>query len=97
MIAADMAFHNFIYELADNPLISPAMEMQWVNTQRVMGSVLLSADKPRDIWDEHEAMINLVVAGDAVKAEEAARRHLEQAANFMIERLRDQLDSENAA
>ncbi len=62
-----------------------------------MGSVLLSADKPRDIWDEHEAMINLVVAGDAVKAEEAARRHLEQAANFMIERLRDQLDSENAA
>ncbi len=97
MIAADMAFHNFIYELADNPLISPAMEMQWVNTQRVMGSVLLSADKPRDIWDEHEAMIKLVVAGDAVKAEQAARRHLEQAANFMIERLRDQIDSENVA
>ena len=97
MIAADMAFHNFVYELADNPLISPTMEMQWVNTQRVMGSVLLSADKPRDIWDEHEAMIKLVVAGDAVKAEEAARRHLEEAANFMIERLHDQLDSESAA
>ena len=42
-------------------------------------------------------MIKLVVAGDAVKAEEAARRHLEEAANFMIERLHDQLDSESAA
>ncbi len=97
MIAADMAFHNFIYELADNPLISPAMETQWVNTQRVMGSVFLSADKPRDIWDEHEAMLKLVASGDGIKAEAAARRHLEQAAEFMIERLQDQLGSESAA
>lgn len=97
MIAADMAFHTFIYDLADNPLISPAMETQWVNTQRVMGSVFLSADKPRDIWDEHEAMLKLVASGDGVRAEQAARRHLEVAADFMIERLRDQLGSENAA
>ena len=97
MIAADMAFHTFIYELAGNPLIAPAMEAQWVNAQRVMGSVLLSADKPRDIWDEHEAMFKLVASGDGLRAEQAARKHLEEAADFMIERMGDQLGSENAA
>ncbi len=97
MIAADMAFHNFIYELADNPLIGPAMETQWVNTQRVMGTVLLSADKPRDIWDEHEAMFKLVASGDGARAEQAARKHIQKAADFMIERLGDQLGTENAA
>lgn len=97
MIAADMAFHTFIYELAGNPLIGPAMETQWVNAQRVMGSVLLSADKPRDIWDEHEALFELVASGDGLRAEQAARKHLEDAADFMIARMGDPSGSENAA
>ncbi len=96
MIAADMAFHDYIYALADNPMIGPAMETQWVNTQRVMGSVLLSADKPRDIWDEHQAMFDLVARGDGEGAEASARRHIDEAASFMTQRLRDQLDAENS-
>jgi DNA-binding GntR family transcriptional regulator len=71
------------------------METQWVNAQRVMGSVLLSADKPRDIWDEHEALFKLVASGDGAGAELAARRHLDQAADFMLARLGDQLLSES--
>jgi len=97
MITADMMFHNFIYELADNPFIGPTMETQWVNTQRVMGSVLLSADKPRDIWDQHEAMFELVASGDGGRAEEAARKHIQEAADFMIQRIGDQPDSQDAA
>lgn len=97
MITADMMFHNFIYELADNPLIGPVMETQWANTQRVMGSVLLSADKPRDIWDQHEALFKLVASGDAVGAEQAARKHIHEAADFMIQRIGDQSDSQDAA
>ena len=95
MITADMAFHAFIYELADNPLIGPAMETQWVNTQRVMGSVLLSADKPRDIWDEHETMFKLIASGEGERAEQMARKHIQIAADFMIERLCEQLGVEN--
>ena len=96
LISADMAFHSFFYELANNPIITQSMETQWVNTQRVMGSVLLSADKPRDIWDEHEVMLGLVAAGEAAKAERLARTHIEEAASFMIERLSEQI-SENAS
>jgi DNA-binding GntR family transcriptional regulator len=63
------------------------METQWINTQRVMGSVLLSADKPRDIWDEHEKMFQLVASGKAEEVEALARQHIKQAAAFMIEQL----------
>ena len=91
LISADMAFHSFFYELADNPIISQSMETHWVNTQRVMGSVLLSADKPRDIWDEHETLFELVAGGEAAKAEQLARTHIQEAANFMLERLSEQI------
>ena len=88
MIAADRNFHDFIYELSLNPLIAPTMDAQWTYTQRVMGEVLLMRDeKPRDIWNQHEALLAAVTAGDGPRAEQLARQHIEQAADFMIERL----------
>ncbi|MBC5766386.1 GntR family transcriptional regulator [Ramlibacter sp. GTP1] len=88
MISADMAFHSFIYSLSGNPMVAPAMETHWTNTQRVMGEVLMRDERPRDIWDQHEALLQAVMAGDGKKAERLARQHIEQAADFMIERLR---------
>lgn len=87
MIAADMAFHNFIYSLSGNPLVAPAMETHWTQAQRVMGEVLLREDKPRDIWDQHEALLDAVAAGKSAQAERLARQHITEAADFMIERL----------
>ena len=97
MIAADMAFHQFIYALSENPLIAPVMETHWTYTQRVMGEVLMQGEKPRDIWNQHEAMLEAIAAGDAQKAENIARQHILQAADFMVERLRDDAGSNEAA
>lgn len=82
-----MAFHHFIYELSENPFIAPAMEAQWTSTQRIMGEVLMRDEQPRNIWGQHEAMLEAIVAGDAQKAEELGRQHISQAADFMIQRL----------
>lgn len=87
MIAADIKFHDFIYSLSENPMIAPSMEVQWTNTQRVMGEVLMRDETPRDIWDQHEALLEAVMAGDVLKAETLARQHITQAADFMIKRL----------
>ena len=87
MIAADIKFHDFIYALSDNPLIAPAMQVQWTNTQRVMGEVLMRDETPRDIWDQHEALLKAVMTGDGEAAEALARQHITQAADFMINRL----------
>jgi DNA-binding GntR family transcriptional regulator len=87
MIAADMALHHFIYAQSGNPLVAPSMETHWTQTQRVMGHVLMHDDKPRDIWDQHERMLDAVASGDGAQAEKLARQHILQAADFMIERL----------
>ena len=88
MIAVDMAFHAFIYTLSENPLVARSMETHWTSAQRVMGEVLMRDEKPRDIWDQHEAMLEAIASGNGRKAEELARQHILQAANFMIQRLR---------
>ncbi len=87
MIAADAKYHHFIYELSKNPQISPTIEAQWTYIRRVMGEVLMRDDQPRDIWDQHEALLAAVSAGDGARAEALARQHITQAADFMIERL----------
>jgi DNA-binding GntR family transcriptional regulator len=87
MIAADMAFHHFVYVLSENLLVAPAMDTHWTYTQRVMGEVLMRDEKPRDIWDQHETLLQDIVSGDGALAEEHAREHILAAANFIIERI----------
>jgi DNA-binding GntR family transcriptional regulator len=90
MIAADLKLHDFIYALSENPLIAPTMEAQWTSTQRVMGEVLMRDELPRDIWDQHEAMLDAVMAGDGAAAEALARQHIAHAAAVMLNRLRSE-------
>jgi DNA-binding GntR family transcriptional regulator len=56
--------------------------------QRVMGEVLLKDENPRDIWDQHAAILDAIAAGNGKRAEALARQHIEQAAEFMVARLR---------
>ena len=88
MVVADMKFHEFIYTLSGNPLIEPSMTTHWVHTQRVMGEVLMKDETPRDIWNQHAAILEAVARGDAAKAEALARSHIMQAANYMVARLK---------
>lgn len=87
MIAADVALHDLVYELSDNPLIASTLEAQWVYTQRVMGQVLMQDGRPHEIWNQHVAMLDAVMAGDGAEAERLARQHIAQAAHIMIDHL----------
>lgn len=92
MIAADMRFHEFIYGLSGNPLLAPALGSHLANTQRVMGEVLLRDERPRDIWSQHEAILEAIGKGDGARAEALAREHITQAAGFMLSRMRGQAE-----
>jgi DNA-binding GntR family transcriptional regulator len=52
-----------------------------------MGEVLMRDEKPRDIWDQHEALLAVIIRGDGEAAEAHAREHILAAANFIIERI----------
>ena len=87
MVAADMKFHEFIYGLSGNPLVAPAMATHWTHTQRVMGEVLTKDETPRDIWNQHAAILDAITRGTPAKAEALARSHITQAADFMVARM----------
>lgn len=88
MIAADIRFHEFVHGLSANPLIAPVLETHLTYTQRVMGEVLIRDETPRDIWDQHEAIVDVIAGGDGRRAESLMRAHLDRAAGFVVARLR---------
>ena len=87
MIAADMAFHRYLYELSGNPLIVETASLHWHHIRRVMGQVLRDAARLGTIWDEHEGILDAIARGDAEQAELRSRRHAERAAQALIAEL----------
>lgn len=87
MIAADMDFHFFLYDLSRNPMIAEISSSHWSYLRRVMGAVLLHGETPGEIWDQHEAILNAVMAGKAQEAERLARAHIAHASDTLTERL----------
>jgi DNA-binding GntR family transcriptional regulator len=97
MIAADMDFHFFIYGLSQNPLVAETSLPHWSYLRRVMGEVLLHGETPGEIWDQHEAILNAVIAGEPGQAEALARDHIFKASETLTARLPDDAGSEPVA
>ncbi len=93
MIKADLEFHAFLYGLSGNPLVEATLGTHMNFMHRVMGEVLTRDEKPRDIWDQHAAILEAVIEGDGVRAEELARAHIDHASGFMVARLHGRPDS----
>lgn len=89
MITADMDFHFFLYGLSGNPLVAETSAAHWSYLRRVMGEVLLHGETPGEIWDQHEAILNAVIAADPREAETIARHHISHASDTLAARLAD--------
>jgi len=85
LIAADMAFHKLLYETAGNPIVIDAMNHTWHHGRRAMSAVIsLDSDWPTRIWDEHAAILEAVLGGEAKRAAELAKAHARDAATALI-------------
>jgi DNA-binding GntR family transcriptional regulator len=87
MIAADIAFHRFLYELSGNPLIAETAILHWHHIRRVMGQVLRDPARLGTIWDEHAGILDAVLRGNPDQAERLSRLHAERAAQALIAEL----------
>lgn len=87
LITADMRFHEFLYDISGNRLIKETMQPYWAHLRRLMGEVLLKDETPRRIWDQHEAILQAIIDGNASQAEDLARAHIQGAAEVFIARL----------
>jgi len=87
MITTDMDFHFFLYGLSGNPLVAESTAPHWGYLRRVMGEVLLRGETPSQIWDQHEGILDAVIAADAPAAERLARAHISHASAALSARL----------
>src|SRR5262249_25953272 len=86
-IQADMDFHSFIYELADNPLILQTMRLNWQHLRRAMGEVLRSGDLSSRVWPEHEAIFTAMIDGDEERASKLMHDHMVRAYQDVVSAL----------
>jgi DNA-binding GntR family transcriptional regulator len=84
LIAADMEFHRLLYALSGNPLIADTLALHWQHIRRVMGAVLRRDGAVAGVWDEHEAILAAVIAGDAALAERLSREHAQASARALV-------------
>lgn len=75
-VALDMKFHSLIYECSGNPLIAAAAEPHWNFLRRVMISVLLHAGRGPTVWEEHESILETLLAGRVDIAEAEVASHI---------------------
>jgi DNA-binding GntR family transcriptional regulator len=71
----DMALHTLIYDSSGNPLLARTAEPHWRFLRRAMGEVLRRATLPREIWRQHEAIVEAIAAGAPDRAEALMVEH----------------------
>jgi DNA-binding GntR family transcriptional regulator len=76
LLAADMAFHSFIYECSGNSLILDTMRLNWHHLRRAMREVLQLPGRAERVWKEHEAIFDAMVAQRSDESATLMRHHL---------------------
>lgn len=79
VLQADIDFHTLIYELSGNPVILDSLRINWLHLRRSMGEVLRFPGMTLQVWKEHKAIFEAMVAGDAASAALEMRRHIMEA------------------
>jgi DNA-binding GntR family transcriptional regulator len=76
LLAADMAFHSFIYEWSGNSLILDTMRLNWHHLRRAMREVLQLPGLAERVWKEHEAIFESMVARRSDESASLMRNHV---------------------
>jgi DNA-binding GntR family transcriptional regulator len=79
LVEADMRFHLWICRVAGNPLLADTIRLYWNHLRRAMGQVLENPGRHRHIWDEHDAILQAIIARDPVEAAHRATVHVREA------------------
>ena len=80
LIAADMQFHMYLYEVSGNRLFVDTMRGLWNHLRRAMREVLQHREYRKAIWVEHEQILRAIAAHDGDGAAALVRAHLSTAA-----------------
>lgn len=74
-VAANVAFHSVIYELAGNSRLTDIAQDLGQSMRRLSAGALANPRRARQIVSEHERCVDTITLRDPEAAEEAARDH----------------------
>jgi DNA-binding GntR family transcriptional regulator len=80
-VQLDYNFHALIYRASGNEMIATTCEPHWRFLRRAMGAVLRKVASPDEIWRQHRAIFEAILAGDVDAAERLAVEHDQNAGN----------------
>ncbi len=83
LVKADIAFHEFVYELSGNALIRQALSAHWQHLRRVMAAVIEQPDYRGFLWDEHAGILDAIRNGDEAEAGAQSERHVAAASQAL--------------
>lgn len=79
MAKLNQTLHQTIHEAARNAYVTKALAQLSDSLALLPGTTFEYPNRIKQAWAEHRAIIDAIEAGDAVAAEDLARRHIEQA------------------
>ena len=92
LISADAQFHAWVYRLSANPLLLETMELYWKHLRRAMHGVLRRRSTRGRIWDEHQAILGAIAAGDPEAAAALSLAHVRDAADRVVKSISEAPD-----
>lgn len=76
LLQADAEFHEMLYRWTRNPVIQNAMRLNWHHIRRTMAEAVRDPDSARRVWDDHDDIIDALLAGRIDAAAERMRQHV---------------------
>ena len=86
-IELDLRFHTALYDALGNRILSDVMRGQWMNMRRVIAATVKIAGYSQQIWDEHTAILDAIMAHEPDRAGGLAAAHTIAASARLMERL----------
>jgi DNA-binding GntR family transcriptional regulator len=84
LIELDLRFHNQLYRASANRVVIEVMRAQWSHIRRAMMMTLTAQEYRARVWDEHEAILEAIVARQSSRASKLAFAHARNARVFVI-------------
>lgn len=79
LVQADMSFHEMLYRWSGNHVVESSMKLNWQHMRRGMAEVLRDPSAAIPSWDDHEAIVDGLIAGEAERAAHVMKDHIEKA------------------
>lgn len=84
LIDLDSRFHIGLYEAAGNRVMVQVMRAQWTHIRRAMAVTLTISGYPRQVWDEHAAILEAIARHRVTRAGQLARTHTTNARTVLL-------------